>query len=106
MLFSKAQATTFPPVKSPGRAAGVHGWCSGEVLAGKFKQLGLGGSFLNPGEFLLVLEESGFGSSTGSAGGLVKNSNFFPLNVLSGLQLLYNDLLEGKTPWNVAPAVV
>lgn len=105
-LFSNTPAATFPTVRSRGRAAEVHGWCSGEVLSGKFKQFGLGGSFLNPGEFLPVLEEPGFGSSTGSAGGLVKNSKFSHPNSLSALQLLYNNLLEGKTPWIIAPAVV
>lgn len=38
----------------------------------EMQQFGLGGFFLNPGGVFLVLEESGFGSSRGSAGGLVK----------------------------------
>lgn len=53
-----------------------------------------------------MLEEPGFGSSTGSAGGLVKNSKFSHPNDLSGLQLLYNNLLEGKSLWIIVPAVV
>lgn len=71
-----------------------------QVLTGKFKQFGLGGFFLNPGGFLLVLEEADFGSSTGSTGGLVKNNNFSHPSGLSGLE----QSPQGKNPMEYCPS--